>query len=148
LICASCKSAALLSGFEDEDDMTQAAEEYGYHLGMAYQIVDDILDFTGASATLGKPAQADMELGLATAPVLYALAEDKNLKPLIERKFREKGDVQKAVEIASKTNCINKSFELADFHAQRASDAAMRLPPTEARDALLKILHLSIARDK
>jgi geranylgeranyl pyrophosphate synthase len=148
LICASCKSCALLSGFEDEDDVTAAAEEYGYHLGMAYQIVDDILDFTGASATLGKPAQADMELGLATAPVLYALAEDKSLKPLIERKFKEKGDVQKAVEIASKTDCINKSFELADFHAQRASDACMRLPPSEARDALMKILHLSICRDK
>ena len=46
----------------------------------------------GASASLGKPAQADMELGLATAPILIASETVKELKPLIERKFKEKGE--------------------------------------------------------
>merc|ERR1719201_2806832 len=83
LICNSCKSAALLAGYKQNDTMTVAAEEFGYHLGMAYQIVDDILDFTGASAQLGKPAQADMELGLSTAPVLFASQTVKELRPMI-----------------------------------------------------------------
>jgi len=148
LICASCKSAALLSGHDDQDEMTIAAEEFGYHLGMAYQIVDDILDFTGASATLGKPAQADMELGLATAPILYAAEEQAKIKPLILRKFKEKGDVQQAVAMASKTACVEKSFELANFHAQRAADAICRLPQSEARQALLRLLHTAISRNK
>lgn len=148
LICASCKSVALLSGYQPEDEMTNAAEEFGHHLGMAYQIVDDILDFTGASATLGKPAQADMELGLATAPILYAMEEEPSLKPLIQRRFKEAGDVRKAVALATKTSCVQKSFELADFHAQRAAEACKRLPPTEARDALMRLLHVAIARDK
>merc|ERR1719223_777026 len=148
LICASCKSAALLSGHDDQDEMTIAAEEFGYHLGMAYQIVDDILDFTGASATLGKPAQADMELGLATAPILYAAEEQAKIKPLILRKFKEKGDVQQAVAMASKTACVEKSFELATFHAQRAADAICRLPQSEARQALLRLLHTAISRNK
>ena len=68
--------------------MTVAAEEFGYHLGLAYQIVDDILDFTGASASLGKPAQADMQLGLATAPILFASEQIREIRPLIERRFK------------------------------------------------------------
>jgi geranylgeranyl pyrophosphate synthase len=88
LICSACKSAALLSGHAETDVMTVAAEEFGYHLGLAYQIVDDILDFTGASASLGKPAQADMELGLATAPILFASEQIKEIRPLIERRFK------------------------------------------------------------
>lgn len=117
-----------------------------YHLGMAYQIVDDILDFTGASATLGKPAQADMELGLATAPILYACEAVPELRPLILRKFSEKGDVQKAVALATATDCVVRSYQLAEFHAQRAVDALLRLPETDARAALLRLLHTAISR--
>lgn len=148
LICSSCKSTALLSGYSEKDPYTIASEKFGYHLGMAYQIVDDILDFTGASASLGKPAQADMQLGLATAPILFASDSVKELRPLIERKFKNNGDVQKAVQLASQTDCIERSYELADFHAQSATDALMELPESEARSALLRLLHVAISRNK
>eukprot|EP00607_Mallomonas_marina_P000146 CAMPEP_0182428760 /NCGR_PEP_ID=MMETSP1167-20130531/23405_1 /TAXON_ID=2988 /ORGANISM="Mallomonas Sp, Strain CCMP3275" /LENGTH=297 /DNA_ID=CAMNT_0024611833 /DNA_START=509 /DNA_END=1402 /DNA_ORIENTATION=+ len=148
LISCSCKSAALLAGYEERSSITVSAEEFGYHLGMAYQIVDDILDFTGASASLGKPAQADMALGLATAPILFAAETVPELKPLIKRRFKESGDVVKAVSLATKTDCVAKSFALAEFHAQRATEALNRLPPSESTQALLKLLHLAISRDK
>lgn len=146
LICSACKSSALLAGYEEADDVTVAAEAYGFHLGMAYQIVDDILDFTGASATLGKPAQADMELGLSTACILYASQEIKEIRPLIQRRFSESGDIQKAVAMAAKTDCIAKSYNLAEFHAQKAVEALDRLQPSEARNALLRLLHTAISR--
>jgi geranylgeranyl pyrophosphate synthase len=146
LICSACKSSALLAGYEEADDVTVAAEAYGFHLGMAYQIVDDILDFTGASATLGKPAQADMELGLSTACILYASQEVKEIRPLIQRRFSESGDIQKAVAMAAKTDCIAKSYNLAEFHAQKAVEALDRLQPSEARSALLRLLHTAISR--
>ena len=149
LICSSCKSTALLAGYVESDDVTGAAEEFGYHLGMAYQIVDDILDFTGASASLGKPAQADMELGLATAPILFASETIAEVRPLIQRRFKQRGDVQRAVQLAAGTNCIERSYELADFHAGRAAEALERLPhSSQARDALLKVLHIAISRSK
>lgn len=148
LICNSCRSAALLSGYEEDDIITQSAEEFGYHLGMAYQIVDDILDFTGASAQLGKPAQADMELGLSTAPVLFASQTVKELRPMIMNRFKNEGDVQRAVELSQGTDCIEKSYELAEFHAQKAVDALMRLPDSEYRLALMRLLHVVISRDK
>lgn len=147
LICSSCKSASLLAGYEESHPFTKASEAYGYHLGMAYQIVDDILDFTGASATLGKPAQADMELGLATAPILFAYENGlKELKPLIERRFKEKGDIQRAVGLAAKTNCVELSYKLAEFHANCAIEALDQLPDSPAKQALIKILHIAISR--
>jgi geranylgeranyl pyrophosphate synthase len=57
--------------------------------------VDDLLDVIGSSETLGKPAAVDLKLGLATAPVLYAMQEHPELATLISRKFEEEGDVQK-----------------------------------------------------
>lgn len=146
LICNSCKSTALLAGHAESDATTVAAEEFGYHLGMAYQIVDDILDFTGASATLGKPAQADMELGLATAPILFAAEELPELKKLISRRFKEKGDIQEAVSIAARTKCVEQSYELAQFHATCAVNALMRLPHSDSRDALLHVLWIVLSR--
>lgn len=148
LICSSCKSAALLSGFEEQHRYAVAAEKFGYHLGMAYQIVDDILDFTGASASLGKPAQADLQLGLATAPILFASEQVGELRPLMERRFTQEGDVQQAVKWASQTDCVKRSYDLADFHAQSAKDALLELPASEARSALLRLLHVAISRDK
>jgi geranylgeranyl pyrophosphate synthase len=146
LICSSCRCVALLSGYDERHDITVASEQFGYHLGMAYQIVDDILDFTGASATLGKPAQADMQLGLATAPILFASETVSELRPLIQRRFKESGDVQRAVALAVKTDCVERSYKLAEFHAQKAVDAIHRIPESEYRAALLKLLHTAIAR--
>jgi len=148
LICSSCKSTALLAGYGERDEFTIASEEFGYHLGMAYQIVDDILDFTGASAALGKPAQADMQLGLATAPVLFAAQAAPQLRPLIERRFKEKGDVAVAVGLAAGTDCVRKSYDLAEFHAQRAVEALQRLPDSKYRSALFRLLHQALSRNK
>lgn len=54
------------------EDVCQVAYEYGRNIGMAFQLIDDILDFTSTDETLGKPTVADLRLGLATAPVLFA----------------------------------------------------------------------------
>jgi geranylgeranyl pyrophosphate synthase len=139
LISSSCKSAALLAGYEESDPLTVAAEEFGYHLGMAYRIVDDILDFTGSSGSSKNPSH--MELGLATAPILFASAENPWLLPLIQHRFQNDGDIQKALDIASGTDCIEKSYKLAEFHAQKGLNALMRMPPSDSRDALVVLMH-------
>lgn len=70
------------------------AFEYGRHLGLAFQIVDDVLDFTAKSGVLGKPTLNDLRSGLTTAPVLFAAEEFPGLEALVKRKFKSSGDVE------------------------------------------------------
>lgn len=93
LISKACRAAAILGGATDE--ISENAYIYGKHLGLAFQLVDDILDYTSSSEEIGKPASADLELGLATAPVFYAWEEYPELGPMIDRQFSEPGDVSK-----------------------------------------------------
>jgi len=149
LICYACRSTALLGGHSYSSTVATACEEFGFHMGLAFQIQDDILDFTAAENVLGKPALADMDLGLSTAPILYATQEYKELRPLVMRRFKDKGDKQTALEYLYKSpTAMNKARALALFHAEKAVQAILRLPQSEARDALIRLTHAVITRKK
>lgn len=149
LICDACKSTALLAGYDFESSIASASEEFGYHLGLAFQIIDDVLDFAESSTDLGKPAGADLSLGLATAPILYAVEEYPELRPLIDRRFKGKGDVTRAYTLVRQSSGIQLAAKLAHFHAQRAVDAICKAaPPSPARDALVSLCYLVLTRKK
>ena len=98
LISKSCRAAALLGNSAPE--IIEAAYLYGKNIGLAFQLVDDMLDYTTSCSDLGKPAGADLELGLATAPLLFAWKDHPELGILAGRKFSSKGDVQRvSIEI-------------------------------------------------
>merc|ERR1712176_1564401 len=140
LICDASRSCALLAGHASDSEVAAAAEEYGYHLGLAFQIVDD---------QLGKPAGADLSLGLATAPILFAAQDHPELRPLIERRFKGDGDVTMAYETVRASTGMDLARKLAGFHAQRAVDAICRVAPdSEARDALISICYIVLSRNK
>lgn len=92
LISKSCRAAALLG--QSTPEIVEAAYSYGRNLGLAFQLVDDMLDYTISADELGKPAGADLELGLATAPLLFAWKDHSELGALVGRKFSADGDVQ------------------------------------------------------
>jgi geranylgeranyl pyrophosphate synthase len=144
----SCRSAALLGGYSQE--AVDCSYLYGKHIGMAFQLVDDVLDFSGSTATMGKPALADLNAGLATAPVLYALQSQSNdlLQTMMNRKFRDEGDVDKAVEIVLASNGIQKAKELAQVHAELAMDAVLKLKPSVHRDALVHLAYKVVDRTR
>mmetsp|Transcript_17042 Transcript_17042/g.16467 ORF Transcript_17042/g.16467 Transcript_17042/m.16467 type:complete len:576 (-) Transcript_17042:351-2078(-) len=149
LVCYACRSTAMLGGHQYGSTVATACEEFGFHLGIAFQIQDDILDFTAAKSIIGKATLVDMDLGLSTAPILYAAQEFKQLQPLVKRRFNKKGDKQKALEYLYKSDtAMDKAKGLAQFHAQRAVDAILRLPQSEARDALVRLTHTVITRKK
>ena len=93
LISKSCRAAALLG--QSSPSVVEAAYVYGKNLGLAFQLVDDMLDYTVSQRELGKPAGADLELGLATAPLLFAWKNNQELGSLVGRKFSQEGDVQR-----------------------------------------------------
>lgn len=90
---------------------------------------------------------ADVSLGLSTAPVLYAAESEKELVPLIKRKFKNPGDVDKALRLVLKSDGVERAKKLALFHAEEAAAAARRLPDSEASKALISLLHIVLSRN-
>ena len=205
LISLGCKATAVLGDHSAE--IQSALEQYGRHLGLAYQIIDDrartgsepatplgadecgdptsrflppishfvrptsrvalelgawihppgsgsvplpraarstpapaVLDITGSPEVLGKPTCSDMRQGLATAPALFAHEEFPELGEMIMRSFSDADDVRKAEELIRRSRGLERTMELAVNHAERAAHAIGVLPPSTARDGLLRLL--------
>ncbi|KAI9682759.1 MAG: coq1 putative hexaprenyl diphosphate synthase [Trizodia sp. TS-e1964] len=146
LISKSCRAAAILG--HNSPDVVEAAYIYGKNLGLAFQLVDDMLDYTVSGEELGKPSGADLELGLATAPLLFAWRDNADLGLLVGRKFRGEGDVLKARELVASSSGIKETRALAQEYADRASAAIARFPESEAKDGLLEVCIKTLARRK
>ena len=144
LIANSSKAAALLS--EAPLSLADNMYHYGRHLGLAFQIIDDILDFTGSTEALGKPAGSDLKSGNLTAPVLYALEEKPYLEVLIEREFAQPGDLEQALTLVKDSQGIERSRELATHHAQAAVEQLEILAPSDSRQVLLKLTDYVLSR--
>jgi all-trans-nonaprenyl-diphosphate synthase len=144
LMANSSKAAGVLSGVSVE--MAMNLYRYGRHIGLAFQIVDDILDFTGSSDSLGKPAGSDLKSGNLTAPVLYALEEKPYLEVLIEREFAQEADLDQAVALVRDSQGIQRSWELAAHHAQQAVQSLADLPPSDSRKALIELADYVLSR--
>lgn len=123
-------------------EQIDALADYGYNLGMAFQIADDILDFTGDEATLGKPIGGDMREGKVTLPVIYALQESgeegrRDLLALYD-KAGPLGvqDVERACRRIEEAGGFERARRHANRYARLAAAALSSLPPSAARDAL------------
>lgn len=102
LIAYTCNAVTYLAGADEK--LQQAAFMFGRNLGIAFQLVDDLLDFVSNQTELGKPAAADLKLGLATAPVLFACQKFPELNELIIRRFSQPGDAEKAYDAVMKVS--------------------------------------------
>merc|ERR1712096_41768 len=81
---------------------------HGRNIGIAFQLVDDLLDFIVSADQLGKPAAADLKLGLATAPVLFAAEKFPELNEMIGRRFEEEGDVERAFQLVQESGGLER----------------------------------------
>ena len=144
LLANSAKAAGVLSNVSPQlaDDLYG----YGRHLGLAFQIVDDILDFTASEDALGKPACSDLRSGNVTAPALYALEEHPTLARLIDREFAEDGDFERAIALIDDSQGLDRTRKLARKHSQLALEHLDRLPQSEPQQALAKLADYVLSR--
>jgi len=146
LIANSCRSVAILGGHDER--IQDIAYEYGKNAGLAFQIVDDILDFVGNSDKTGKPTHNDLHQGLATAPVLIAAAQYPEITPMIARKFSQEGDVARTLELVEQSGSIRKAQDLARTCAANAVAAVLQLPPSLPRSALIALVQKVLTRER
>ena len=144
LMANSAKAAAILS--DAPDKVVESLYSYGRNLGLAFQIVDDILDFTGSAEVLGKPAGLDLASGKLTSPVFYALQEQPFLEILIEREFSEPEDLNKAVELIKNSSGIEQARQLAKDLANKAAQNLSCLSASDSKDALHELTGYAVSR--
>merc|ERR1719295_1339963 len=131
----SCRANAVISGVGSSQ--VEQAFQYGRNIGIAFQLVDDLLDFTVSAEQLGKPAAADLKLGLATAPVLFAAQQFPELNEMIARRFCEDGDVEEAFKCVIKSNGVDQTKVLAKQHCKEAIAALDSISNSNYKQALV-----------
>jgi all-trans-nonaprenyl-diphosphate synthase len=144
LIANSSKAVGVLS--EASTPLTEDLYQFGRSVGLAFQIVDDILDFTGTTDALGKPACADLRSGILTAPVLFAMEEKPYLQVLIERELQESGDLEEAIALISNSQGIARSRDLAESFSQQALQHLNLLPLSPSKTALVELTDYNLKR--
>ncbi|MBI1858540.1 MAG: polyprenyl synthetase family protein [Candidatus Melainabacteria bacterium] len=144
LFAAACKGAAILNELSVSE--IELANNYGRCVGIAFQIKDDLLDFTSSAEELGKESCSDLKNGLITAPTLFALTSEdsrkEQLKQLIESEFKtDHENYDKAIRLVHELGGCEKAEELADKYIREAKNSLSFI-----KDNVIKE-HLSTAAD-
>jgi geranylgeranyl pyrophosphate synthase len=146
LIVMSTESGAILGGASEEE--MQIMNDYGHNLGIAFQIVDDILDFIGDEKEMGKPVGSDLAQGTVTLPALMLIErrpDDNPIGKIFENQDKEK-NVRLAVEMVCNSSIIDDSYRIAGEYISRASSCLQHLPESASRRSLLSLAGYIIKR--
>ncbi|SIS37131.1 heptaprenyl diphosphate synthase component II [Salimicrobium flavidum] len=142
LIAESCRLGAIAGDVPLKKE--QALYSYGYNVGMSYQIIDDVLDFTSSEEELGKPAGSDLMQGNITLPVLYAIQEDDEFRENLRLAFSRsstltKEEAEPFIKAIKEGDYIEKSLELSERYLQKSFQSLQHLPTGRPKQALKAI---------
>ncbi|MGH9615867.1 MAG: polyprenyl synthetase family protein [Acidobacteriaceae bacterium] len=133
--------------------MEEALGDYGRNIGLAFQIVDDVLDLTASEAVLGKPTASDLREGKATLAVVHSLengsAEERaDILAVIEDQGFDRVPHQRILAILQRNRSLDYAIQVADAHAEAARGNLSMLPDSEFKRALAWVPEFVISRDK
>lgn len=144
---AACKIGALLS--DSSEKTINSLGDFGLHLGIAFQIIDDALDYESNSTTMGKEVGDDLSEGKITLPMIYALektsgSENKILRDAI--KTSDASNIDKIINILCSVNAFEFTRKIAENESQKALKSLKNIPDSEYRSALKLLCELSLNR--
>jgi geranylgeranyl pyrophosphate synthase len=148
LFRASTYCAALVSPVEES--VVEQMETFGYEIGMAFQIVDDVLDFTGKQATVGKPVASDLRMGLITLPAIYyveAHPEDEDMKAVLAGHHDDDIQMDRLVAAIRESGAIHQAMDEAREFVDRGIQAIASLPDNKEHHALVELAYYIVDRD-
>ncbi|QGT99046.1 Heptaprenyl diphosphate synthase component II [Candidatus Syntrophocurvum alkaliphilum] len=148
LISVSCQLGAMIKNAKKEEVL--AIQRYGYYLGMAFQITDDILDFIADEQTLGKPTGSDIRQGVITLPALFALKHDsrkKELKYLLTSPELCQRQADRIIDIVTNSHGIDYAYNVTNKYSIKAKEQLRLLPNCELKDTLASLTDFISARD-
>ena len=148
LISVSCELGAMIRNAPPQEIL--ALRNYGYYLGMGFQITDDILDIVADEQTLGKPTGSDIRQGVITLPALYALRYDPNRKELADLLSSSEAcanEAQRIIKLISDSDGIDYAYYVTRHFARKAQKQLDVLPDLPIKKTLFDIADFIIARE-
>lgn len=151
LMAACCKGGALVG--RGSDAQIALLEQYGQNLGMAFQIIDDVLDYTGSLDAVGKPVGNDLRQGLVTLPLIYALQGEQNgrverIADLVERPDQHEAEVDEVVRWVRNGPAVEEALSLARHYAARARAVLSEFSSSPERSVLDELVDFVVARSR
>ncbi len=149
LFQGACRTGALVAGASAEQ--VQAVDDYGYHLGLAFQMADDLLDYTHDEAAMGKPAGADLREGKLTLPLIHALTrasepDRQRLLAAVAQPDFSADDFAACLQILAASGGIAYTRQQAQTHIRRATSALDQFGNSPDRRILVDIADYALAR--
>jgi geranylgeranyl pyrophosphate synthase len=148
LFAAGAETGGVLAALPEPQ--IQALHDYGYNLGMAFQIMDDILDFQSNETKLGKPVANDLRQGIVTLPALIFLDQQPEHPTILKSAAKGRltdDEIQRVVAEIRASGGIQGAFDEARRFAVQAQEALQPLPQNQYRDALFNLADYAVARD-
>ena len=139
LFSASCQIGGILGNAQDREENILA--DFGTNLGMTFQIIDDLLDYTGDENTMGKPVLSDLREGRITLPLIYTLQNDgkKNrsrILDLLKKKELDKSSLEEILHTVQSNGALDYTYRKAEEFSVHSKELLQQLPPSVHRDAL------------
>lgn len=147
LLAECCRLGGIVAGAEESQ--IQALYNYGMGFGLSFQIADDLLDFHGSSAKVGKPVCGDLKTGILTLPVIHALQHSPHaaeLRTLIQTRTISDTDIVRVKEILEEAGSFTYAREKAQMHLAKAVDELNRVPELATRTGLQVLADFVINR--
>ncbi|EZP54585.1 MULTISPECIES: polyprenyl synthetase family protein [Sphingomonas] len=149
LFAAACRIAAVVAERPEGEEL--ALDAYGRNLGIAFQLVDDAIDYVSDAGTMGKDAGDDFREGKMTLPVILAYArgdadDRKFWKDAIEGRRQSDEDFARAIDLVRRTRSVDDTLARARHYGQRAIDAIGSFANSKAKDAMIEAVEFAVAR--
>lgn len=144
---AATRLGAILGGASREEE--EAIATYGMHLGTAFQLIDDVLDYSGEQAVIGKNIGDDLAEGKATLPLIYAIRHGTPQQAALIRQAIEHGGLDElggVIEAIRQTGAIDYARQQAGVESRIACEALARLPESVHRDRLRELAEFAVTR--
>ncbi len=149
LITAACRIAGLLA--ELSYDRLQALTDFGHNIGIAFQMIDDILDYVAEESELGKKLGKDLMEGKITLPLIELLKKAKEREEIIElikQEFFTEESLSKILNYLQKYNCIESSMKIAREYIETAKGSLSLFPPSPYKDTMFRIADYILERNR
>ena len=150
LFAASCRIGGVLA--EASPEQQEALAAYGLNLGLAFQIIDDLLDFKGSRERLGKPVLSDIREGRITLPLIYSINSDGRhnglrLRALLEDKSLREETQSEILDIVRGNGALDYTFRRAREYSLRAREIMSGFPASAHREALSRLADFVLMRE-